>query len=170
MPLIGFYSGSFDPPTNGHLDVIERAAAFCDILALGIGAHPTKAQLFTPLERGALIADALASLTARRGLKLETHVFSGLAVDAARKAGAKIILRGLRDGADFDYEMHMAGMNGQMAPDIATIFLPASPGVRHITATLVRQIATLGGDVSAFAPANVVAALKAKLAGRPGGV
>ena len=91
-------------------------------------------------------------------------VFSGLAVEAAKAAGARLIVRGLRDGTDFDYEMQMAGMNGQMAPQAPTVFLPASPGVRHITATLVRQIAAMGGDCSAFAPPNVAAALAAKFA------
>ncbi len=92
--------------------------------------------------------------------------FSGLAVDAAREAGATLIMRGLRNSTDFDYEMQMAGMNQAMAPDLRTIFLPASSPVRPITATLVRQIASMGGDASPFAPPNVVAALKAKFAER----
>ena len=92
--------------------------------------------------------------------------FDGLTVTAAAKAGATLLLRGLRDAGDFDYEMTLAGMNAAMAPAISTVYLPASPGVRHVTATLVRQIAAMGGDVSHFAPARVVAALKAKLAGR----
>ena len=88
--------------------------------------------------------------------------FDGLVVDAARKAGAAIIVRGLRDAADFDYEMQMAGMNGAMAPEIRTVFLPAAPASRHITATLVRQIAAMGGDVSPFVPAAVAGKLKRK--------
>ncbi len=90
--------------------------------------------------------------------------FTGLAIEAARAAGARIIVRGLRDSTDFDYEMQMAGMNAGMAPELRTVFLPASSPVRPITATLVRQIAAMGGDVAAFAPANVVAALKKKFA------
>ena len=88
--------------------------------------------------------------------------FAGLAVDAARAAGAQIIVRGLRDSTDFDYEMQMAGMNGAMAPELRTVFLPSSAPVRPITATLVRQIAQMGGEVAPFAPPNVVKALMAK--------
>ncbi len=164
MTRIAFYAGSFDPLTLGHLDIMRRAAGVCDRLAVGIGAHPSKAAVFTPLERGAFINEAAGPLLARMGCPMETHIFSGLAVEAARQAGAGLILRGLRDGSDFDYEMQMAGMNAQLAPDILTIFLPASPSVRHITATLVRQIASMGGDVAAFTPANVAAAMRAKFA------
>jgi pantetheine-phosphate adenylyltransferase len=93
--------------------------------------------------------------------------FAGLAVEAAKTHGARVIVRGLRDGTDFDYEMQMSGMNGTMAPDVQTIFVPASPKVRHITATLVRQIAAMGGNVSAFVPPNVAAALAKRFAARP---
>ena len=86
--------------------------------------------------------------------------FDGLAINAARQNGAKLIIRGLRDTTDYNYEMQMVGMNAQMAPDLQTVFLPSSPHVRHISATLVRQIAQLGGDISAFVPANVLKALK----------
>ena len=164
MTRVAFYSGSFDPPTNGHLDVIARAAFLCDRLVVGIGAHATKAGLFSTDERMAMIHEAAGPAMAKARVKLEAVVFSGLAVAAAQAAGASLILRGLRDATDFDYEMQMAGMNGQMAPQLRTVFLPASPQVRHISATLVRQIAEMGGDVSGFAPPNVVAALKAKFA------
>ena len=166
MPAIAFYSGSFDPPTNGHLDVIERAAALCEKLVVGIGVNPNKAGLFTPQERIALVLKTARPLAKKLGCALEAIVFTGLAVDAAKGAGAAIIVRGLRDGSDFDYEMQMAGMNGAMAPKIRTVFLPASPEVRHITATLVRQIAAMGGDVAPFAPPAVVAALGGKFAKR----
>ncbi len=96
--------------------------------------------------------------------ELSCTTFSGLVVEAARKAGAHMLVRGLRDGTDLDYEMQMAGMNGAMAPELLTVFLPASPAVRPITATLVRQIAGMGGDVSPFVPASVVARLKKKFA------
>jgi len=162
MQRIAFYSGSFDPITNGHLDVIAQAAALCDRLVVGVGAHPSKSGLFTVDERLALIAQAAGALAAGQGCTLEAVAFSGLAVEAARAAGARMIVRGLRDSTDFNYEMQMAGMNAVMAPEIRTIFLPASSAVRPITATLVRQIAAMGGEISSFAPANVVAALKAK--------
>ena len=163
MSRIAFYSGSFDPLTNGHLDVIERATFLCDRLIVGVGVNAAKAGLFTAEERVTMIHEAAASLADNAGIKLKAVIFSGLAIDAAKAAKASLIVRGLRDATDFDYEMQMAGMNSQMAPQLRTVFLPASAQVRHISSTLVRQIAALGGDVSAFAPANVVAALKTKL-------
>lgn len=162
MIRIAFYSGSFDPLTNGHLDVVLRASALCDRLVIGVGTNPNKAGLFTVEERLALIREAAEPDLIEAGCALDVIAFSGLAIAAARAAGATIIVRGLRDSTDFDYEMQMAGMNGAMAPELRTVFLPASSPVRPITATLVRQIAAMGGDVEPFAPANVVAALKAK--------
>jgi pantetheine-phosphate adenylyltransferase len=158
----GFFSGSFDPMTNGHLDVIEHAAAVCDRLVIGVGSNPDKRGLFTIEERLKLIREAAAPIVAKTDCELDLVSFSGLAIEAARQAGATLIVRGLRDSTDFDYEMQMAGMNGAMAPEIRTIFLPASSPVRPITATLVRQVASMGGDPSPFAPPNVVAALKTK--------
>jgi pantetheine-phosphate adenylyltransferase len=166
MPRIGFYSGSFDPVTLGHVDVIKRALALCDTLVIGIGVHPGKAPLFSVDERTAMLAGETASLAKAAGAEIKVVTFAGLTVDAAKTAGATAIYRGLRDGTDFDYEMQMCGMNGAMAPGIDTVFLPASPHVRHITATLVRQIAAMGGDVASFASPAVVAALKAKAAGK----
>jgi pantetheine-phosphate adenylyltransferase len=166
MQRIAFYAGSFDPLTNGHLDIIERAGAICDKLVVGVGANANKTALFSTDERLAFIQAAAAPALAASGCALEILVFSGLAVAAARRAGATLILRGLRDATDFDYEMQMAGMNAAMAPELPTIFLPASASARHITATLVRQIAQMGGDVSPFTPASVAAALKAKFAAR----
>ena len=162
MIRTGFFSGSFDPMTNGHLDVIEHASALCDRLVVGVGSNPNKEGLFTVEERLELIRDAAAPILKGTGCVLDVVSFSGLAVEAARAAGATLIFRGLRDSTDFNYEMQMAGMNGAMAPELRTIFLPASSPVRPITATLVRQIASMGGDASPFAPPNVVAALKAK--------
>ena len=150
MPRTGFYSGSFDPITNGHIDVIRRAAGLVDRLVIGIGIHPGKTPLFPVPEKIALIAADTAEIAKASGCRIETVEFGGLTIDAARAAGATIIFRGLRDGTDLDYEMQMAGMNGAMARDLQTVFLPASPDVRHITATLVRQIAQMGGDVTAF--------------------
>jgi pantetheine-phosphate adenylyltransferase len=158
MARIGFYTGSFDPLTNGHLDVLRAGASICDRIVVGIGVHPGKAPLFSAAEREHLIRASAKALN----VSIDVVTFDGLAVDAAKKAGAGVILRGLRDGTDFDYEMQMAGMNATMSSAIQTIFLPASPAVRHITATLVRQIAALRGDVSSFVPADVAAALKTK--------
>jgi pantetheine-phosphate adenylyltransferase len=118
--------------------------------------------LFTVEERLAMIREAAGEALKREGCELEAIGFEGLAIEAARKAGARIIVRGLRDSTDFNYEMQMAGMNGEMAPETRTVFLPASAPVRPITATLVRQIAAMGGEVAPFAPPNVAQALMAK--------
>ena len=117
MARIAFYSGSFDPITNGHLDVIASAAALCDKLTVGVGDNPSKAGLFTVEERLAMIRAAAAPMLAGTGCKLDVVAFRGLAIEAARAAGATIIVRGLRDSTDFDFEMQMAGMNRAMAPD-----------------------------------------------------
>src|SRR5271157_883002 len=164
MVRTGFFSGSFDPMTNGHLDVVEHAAALCDRLVIGVGSNPNKAALFTVEERLDLIREAAGPIAKKASCALEVVSFSGLAVEAARKAGATLIVRGLRDSTDFDFEMQMAGMNGAMAPELRTVFLPASSPVRPITATLVRQIASMGGDPSPFVPPVVAEALKAKFA------
>jgi pantetheine-phosphate adenylyltransferase len=162
MKRIGFTSGSFDPVTNGHVDVIARAARVVDELVVGIGVHPGKAPLFTVDERIEMLKAETAAIARETRCRIEIVTFDNLTVDAARTAGASLIFRGLRDGTDFDYEMQMAGMNGTMAPGIDTVLLPASPGVRHITGTLVRQIALMGGDVSAFVSPAVARRLAAK--------
>ncbi|MEX3008797.1 pantetheine-phosphate adenylyltransferase [Hoeflea sp. TYP-13] len=159
MP-IAFYPGSFDPITNGHLDVLIQALNVSDTVVVGIGIEASKKPLFTFDERADLIKESLADIVPGQEDRVSVVAFSNLAIDAARKAGATILMRGLRDGSDLDYEMQMAGMNREMAPEIQTVFLPASPLNRPITATLVRQIAAMGGDVSAFVPAPVLAALK----------
>ena len=160
MRRIALYAGSFDPVTNGHLDVIRHAANLADRLVLAIGVHPGKKPLFSAEERQTMLEDIAEPIVRRAGGKLICITFSGLVVNAAKKAGATLLIRGLRDASDFDYEMQMAGMNEAMAPRIQTVFLPASPAVRPITATLVRQIAGMGGDVSDFVPAAVAARLK----------
>ena len=164
MPRTALYAGSFDPVTNGHLDVVTKAARIADRLILAIGLHPGKAPLFTADERIAMLQEVCAPVARAAGCQLQCVTFADLVVEAARRLHATILVRGLRDGTDFDYEMQMAGMNGGMAPDIQTVFLPASPAVRPIAATLVRQIAGMGGDVSSFVPATVAAQLKKKVA------
>lgn len=156
------YAGSFDPPTNGHLDVVRSACRLADRLILAVGIHPGKAPLFTAPERLAMLEEVCGPVAAEEGTTLEVITFDNLVVKTAQKTGAGLLIRGLRDGTDLDFEMQMAGMNGTLAPDIQTVFLPASPRVRPITATLVRQIASMGGDVSAFVPPAVLARLTAK--------
>ncbi|TVR09721.1 MAG: pantetheine-phosphate adenylyltransferase [Salinarimonadaceae bacterium] len=165
-PRTALYTGSFDPVTNGHLDVIAQGARLVDRIVLAIGVHPGKSPLFSPDEKAEMLREVCAPVAAREGVELAVTTFGDLAVDAARREGASVVLRGLRDGSDLDYEMQMAGMNAAMAPEIQTVFLPASPSVRHITATLVRQIAAMGGDVTPFAPVAVATRLRAKFAGR----
>jgi pantetheine-phosphate adenylyltransferase len=164
MPRIALYAGSFDPVTNGHLDVVAHAARLADRLILAIGLHAGKAPLFTADERVIMLQESCAPLARAAGCDLQCITFADLVVEAARRLGATTLVRGLRDGTDFDYEMQMAGMNAGLAPQIQTIFLPASPSVRPIAATLVRQIAGMGGNVSAFVPANVAAQLQKKFA------
>jgi pantetheine-phosphate adenylyltransferase len=162
MTRIAYYPGSFDPVTNGHLDILLQALALFDKVIVGIGVHPGKSPMFTFEERAELVVGAVAAFDSDAASRTTVEQFDNLVIQAAHDAGAAILVRGLRDGTDLDYEMQMAGMNGTMAPDIKTVFFPASPQVRPITGTLVRQIAKMGGDVSPFVPQNVLTALKAK--------
>ncbi len=166
MPRVALYAGSFDPVTNGHLDVVRQACRLADRLVLAIGVHPGKTPLFDAETRRALLVETCGPVAKAAGTEIDCVTFSDLVITAAQRAGATLLIRGLRDGTDLDYEMQMAGMNGTMAPDVQTVFLPASPAVRPITATLVRQIAGMGGDVSAFVPAAVAARLKARFAAK----
>jgi pantetheine-phosphate adenylyltransferase len=168
MPRIALYAGSFDPVTNGHVDVVRHAVRLADRLVVAVGVHPGKAPLFSAEERLAMLEETCGPIAKAAGCELSCTTFKDLAVTAAQRAGATMLIRGLRDGTDLDYEMQMAGMNASLAPQVQTVFLPASPLVRPITATLVRQIAGMGGDVSAFVPAAVAARLAAK-AGAPTG-
>ena len=159
---IAFYAGSFDPLTNGHLDVLKGSLAIADEIVIGIGVQASKQPLFSFEERVDLIEAWARQELAGEASRLSIVSFKGLLVDVAPQHGASILIRGLRDGTDLDYEMQMAGMNEVMAPKLQTVFLPASPSVRTITATLVRQIAAMGGNVQPFVPANVAAALTKK--------
>jgi pantetheine-phosphate adenylyltransferase len=158
----GLYPGSFDPVTLGHVDIVRRSARLVDRLVIAIGTHLDKHPLFTSAERLELAAEVLKPVASEIGLALELTTFGNLTVDAAREARASIIIRGLRDAGDFDYEMQMAGMNAVLVPEIETVFLASSPGTRHIAASLVRQIAAMGGDVSSFVPPTVAKALQRK--------
>jgi pantetheine-phosphate adenylyltransferase len=163
MDRTALYPGTFDPLTNGHVDMLEGAFRLCDRLVVAIGVHPSKDPMLSVDDRLELIEKVAAPMGEAAGVSLEVSTFDNLVVDFAREIGATILIRGLRDGTDLDYEMQMAGMNGTMAPWLQTVFLPASPPARHITATLVRQIAGMGGDIDAFVPALVAERLKAKL-------
>jgi len=159
---IALYAGSFDPPTNGHLDTIETSLKLVDRLILAIGVHPVKTPLFSFDERVALLYTIIQTQFGDRAQAIDIIAFDGLLVDKAREIGAKILIRGLRDSSDFDYEMKLTGMNATLAPEIDTIFIPARAQTRHFTATLVRQIAAMGGGVAPFVPEVVRAALAEK--------
>ncbi|GAC1629144.1 MAG: pantetheine-phosphate adenylyltransferase [Bradyrhizobium sp.] len=162
MPRIALYPGSFDPVTNGHLDVVRHAVGLCDKLVVAVGVNSGKTPLFSTDERLKMVEAVFAPEAAKAGCAFDCTTFDRLTVTAAQQHGATIMIRGLRDGTDLDFEMQIAGMNETMAPGVQTVFVPASVAVRPITATLVRQIAGMGGDVSAFVPAAVAASLKTK--------
>src|SRR3954470_20149683 len=123
MPRIALYAGSFDPVTNGHLDVIRQAVRLADRLVLAIGVHPGKTPLFPFEERLAMLTETCGPLAKAAGGEMAGVAFDGLLIDLPRREGGTILIRGLRDGTDLDYEMQMAGMNGTMAPGIQTVFL-----------------------------------------------
>jgi len=167
MPLTLLYAGSFDPVTNGHIDVVRQAARIAARLVIAIGVHPGKAPLFSPDERLAMVEETCGAMVREAGCEFACTTFDDLTVTAAHRLGASAMVRGLRDGSDLDYEMRLAGMNAAMAPDVQTVFVPASPAVRPITAALVRQIAAMGGDVSVFVPESIARRLKNRFAAKP---
>lgn len=159
MSKIAIYPGSFDPITNGHLDVVQRAKAIFDKVVVAIAHNVNKKGLFTPEERTDLITSVLGD-----DPKVEVDLFSGLLVDYVSKRGAGVIVRGLRAVADFEYEFQLALMNRRLAPDVDTVFLMTDERSFYISSSLVREVAQHGGDVSDFVPAQVKRALEAKLA------
>jgi pantetheine-phosphate adenylyltransferase len=156
MARTALYPGTFDPLTNGHVDILNAAFALCDKLIVAIGVHHTKEPMLSVDDRLQLIELVAAPMGKQARVEVQSCTFDNLVVDFAREVGATLLIRGLRDGTDLDYEMQMAGMNGTMAPWLQTVFLPARPEARHITATLVRQIAAMGGDITPFVPAAIM--------------
>ena len=157
MSGIAVYTGTFDPPTLGHLDIIRRALKLADKLVLGVASNSSKSPFFTLEERVALLRQETEGLGA-----VEVREFDGLAVDFARSVGARFIVRGLRSGSDLDYERPMAAMNATMAPQIETIFLAAAPAFAHIASSLVKDVARGGGEVDLFVPPAVAAQIRAR--------
>lgn len=149
---IGLYPGTFDPVTNGHIDVIARAARLLDKLVVGVAVNTGKGPLFTLEERVELVTAEIERIASTNGMEIEVLPFDTLLIDFARKLGASMIVRGLRAVSDFDYEFQMAGMNYRMAPDVETVFLMASERHQFIASRLVKEVAMLGGDISSFVP------------------
>jgi pantetheine-phosphate adenylyltransferase len=149
---IGLYPGTFDPVTNGHLDVIGRAARIVDRLVVGVAINIGKGPLFPLEERVELVRNETTSIAARTGCAIDVVPFEGLLIGFAQHVGAGMIVRGLRAVSDFDYEFQMAGMNRRLDHDIETVFLMASETNQFISSRFVKEIARLGGDVSSFVP------------------
>ncbi len=147
---IGFYPGTFDPITLGHVDIIQRAMALVDRLVIGVAINRDKAPLFTLDERVAMVAEECSAVAARTGGEIQVHPFENLLIDSARDVGATVIVRGLRAVADFEYEFQMVGMNRALDSSIETVFLMADARRQAIASKLVKEIARLGGDVSKF--------------------
>ncbi|MGG5885597.1 pantetheine-phosphate adenylyltransferase [Falsiroseomonas sp. HC035] len=148
----GIYPGTFDPVTNGHLDVIARAARLVDRLVVGVAINAGKGPLFPLDERVELVKAETDTISAAVGSEIVVVPFTGLLVEFARQSQARMIIRGLRAVTDFDYEFQMAGMNHRLAPDVETVFLMASETNQFISSRFVKEVATLGGDVSSFVP------------------
>ena len=148
----GLYPGTFDPITNGHTDIIGRAARIVNRLVVGVAANIGKAPLFSLDERVELVANECAVISQRTGTSIEVLPFSVLLIAFAKQVGASVIVRGLRAVSDFDYEFQMAGMNYRLDPGIETMFLMASERHQFISSRFVKDIAQLGGDISSFVP------------------
>ncbi len=159
---VAVYAGSFDPPTTGHLDLIERGARLFERLVVAIGVHPTKRPLFSPAERVALLTEISRHLP-----NIEVMTFEGLLIDHCRRIGAHVIVRGLRAATDFEYELQIAHANADMYPEVETLFLPTRTNYGFVSASLVREIAMHDGDVSRYAAPPVAAALRAKFGHAP---
>jgi pantetheine-phosphate adenylyltransferase len=158
---LAVYTGSFDPPTNGHLDIIGRASKLSTELIVAVGQHPAKNSLFTVEERLDLLKSMCSTFA-----NVRVEAFGGLAVDFARQVGARVLIRGLRSGTDFESELQMAQANSDLAPEVDTVFLPTRASTGYISGSRVREIASFRGDVSRYAPPQVCKALDRKFAER----
>ena len=160
---IGLYPGTFDPVTHGHLDIIRRAAALVDRLVIGVAINRDKGPLFSLDERVEMITSASRKIAAKTGIEIVAHPFENLLIHCAKEVGATVIIRGLRAVSDFEYEFQMVGMNRAMDDSVETVFLMAEAEHQAIASKLVKEIARLGGNIDNFVPADVAAALRAKL-------
>jgi pantetheine-phosphate adenylyltransferase len=161
---VAIYAGSFDPPTNGHLDLVERAATLFPRVIVAVGRHPTRTALFDAAERVLLLRSVCAVYE-----NVEVDQFDGLLIDYARLRGARVLVRGLRAGTDFEYELQIAHANADLAPELDTVFLPTRTRYGFVSASLVREIARHRGDVSRYVPPAVGEALEDKFSGSGAG-
>ena len=165
-PRAGVYPGTFDPITNGHLDIITRATRVVDRLVVAVAVNAGKEPLFSLQERLAMVGDDISAIGDGDGAEIEVTSFGMLLVDFVGHVGASVIVRGLRAVSDFEYEFQMAGMNARLNPDVETVFLMASDRHQFISSRFVKEIAALGGDVGAFVSEPV----RGRLEGRFGGL
>ena len=156
---MAIYPGSFDPPTNGHLDIVERSARLFDGVVIGVGTNLAKKTFFDADERVALMREACAHLT-----NVEVRTFDTLTVQFARDAGARFVIRGIRALSDFEFEFEMANMNRQLAPEIEMVFLMTAPEYLFLSASRVKELVAFGASVERYVPANVAK----RFAGRGG--
>ncbi|MGH2654433.1 MAG: pantetheine-phosphate adenylyltransferase [Actinomycetota bacterium] len=158
MTLTALCPGTFDPATNGHVDIVQRAAALFDRVVVAVVENPGKEPLFSVAERVEMLREALSGLD-----NVEVESFSGLLVDHARSRGVGVIVKGLRAVSDFDYELQMAQMNRRLG-EMETCFVPTSPRWSYLSSSLVKEVAGYGGDVSGLVPDHVLSRLKEKMA------
>ena len=152
---IGVYPGTFDPVTNGHMDIISRAARVVDALIVGVAINPGKGPLFSLDERVEMVAEEIELAANTRECRIEVRSFEGLLTNFAASCGASLIIRGLRAVTDFEYEFQMTGMNTKLNSEIETVFLMASEGEQFISSRLVKEIGSLGGDIGHFVSPRV---------------
>lgn len=164
QPRVGVYPGTFDPATNGHLDIITRATRIVDRLIIAIAANPGKVPMFTLQERVEMMQEQVALLRNGDGSSIEVRPFDDLLMHFVEKLGATTIVRGLRAVSDFEYEFQMAGMNTRLNPRVETVFLMASERQQFIASRIVKEVAVLGGDIASFVPAQVAQRMRRKLA------
>ena len=152
---VGLYPGTFDPPTTGHLDIIERALRVVDRLVVGVAVNAGKAPMFLLKDRVKMVEEAISGLSGSTDSRVEVRPFETLLMKFAKSCGASIIVRGLRAVSDFEYEFQMAGMNAHLGPEVETVFLMSSEQTQFISSRRVKEICVLGGDITDFVPANV---------------